>query len=280
MRARALGARRQSIASFTGRGDELARLDRWSSDASVRLVAVTAWGGAGKTALVTHWVNQRNRPRVSGVFGWSFYINPSGEEWAKGLLSWADRTLGLHVSTPDSASAVLSVLRTVPVLLVLDGLELLQEGPASGRYGRLLSGVLRSVLAGTCTVEHQSLVVLTSRFPFSDLASFDGTTARVLDLPPLTVDEGARLLAPSGLALVQRRDLVTTVDGHALAVSVMAGALALQLAPELVSDLRARLAEEVKTAQRRRPGAKLLRRPAGRATALSRGSGVTLLPPR
>ena len=46
----------ERVEHFTGRAEELARLDRWAADPQVALVGVTAWGGAGKTALVTHWV--------------------------------------------------------------------------------------------------------------------------------------------------------------------------------------------------------------------------------
>ncbi len=48
----------EPVEHFTGRAEELARLDRWAADPQVALVGVTAWGGAGKTALVTHWVQE------------------------------------------------------------------------------------------------------------------------------------------------------------------------------------------------------------------------------
>ena len=54
-------------------------------------------------------------------------------------------------------------------MVVLDGLEVAQEGPAGGEFGRLLDGVLREVLTGWCQQEHAGLAVLTSRFPFADL---------------------------------------------------------------------------------------------------------------
>ena len=142
------------------------------------MVGVTAWGGAGKTALVTHWVGAdggANRPGLRGVFGWSFYTDPSAEHWVAGLLAWAQRDLGVPVpETGRAAAAVLAVLRTVPVLLVLDGLEVVQEGPAEEGFGRLLDGTLREVLAGACQLRHGGLVLLTSRFPFADLETFDG----------------------------------------------------------------------------------------------------------
>ena len=130
----------ERVEHFTGRAEELARLDRWAADPQVSLIGVTAWGGAGKTALVTRWVQEAGgaarRPGVRGVFGWSFYADPSVEHWAASLLGWARQDLGVQVSsTGGLAGAVLRLLRAVPLLLVLDGLERVQEGPAGGGFG-------------------------------------------------------------------------------------------------------------------------------------------------
>ena len=224
----------ERVEHFTGRSEELARLDRWAADPQVALVGVTAWGGAGKTALVTHWVREEAgaawRPSVRGVFGWSFYGDPSAENWAAAILEWARRNLGISVSSHNrAATAVLGLLRTVPLLLVLDGLEVAQEGPAGVGFGRLLDSTLREVLSGACQLNHRGLIVLTSRFPFADLETFDGGTARMLEVPPLTPAEGSELLAASHgdwLDDSERRAFVQAVDGHALAVEVLAGLLA------------------------------------------------------
>jgi SIR2-like domain len=48
----------EQVEHFTGRAEELARLDRWATDPQIALVGVTAWGGAGKTALVTDWIQE------------------------------------------------------------------------------------------------------------------------------------------------------------------------------------------------------------------------------
>jgi len=186
---------------FTGRAEELTQLDRWAADPQVTLVGVTAWGGAGKTALVTRWVleagGRGRRAGARGVFGWSFYADPSAEHWAEGLLEWARQNLGTIVIGPRRlGEAVLRLLRTVPVLVVLDGLEVVQEGPAGDGFGRLLDGTLREVLAGACQQEHGGLVVLTSRFPFADLEGFDGGSARMLEVPPFTAAEGGGCWPP------------------------------------------------------------------------------------
>jgi hypothetical protein len=224
----------EPVEHFTGRAEELARLDRWAADPQVALVAVTAWGGAGKTALVTRWAlgagGTGRRAGLRGVFGWSFYADPSAEHWARALLDWARQELGVAVGGRGRlAGAVLAMLRAVPVLVVLDGLEVVQEGPAGGGFGRLLDGTLREVLAGACQQPGAGLILLTSRFPFADLEGFDGTTARMLEVPPFTSSEGAALLAAAGggwLPEDQRQGLVRAVDGHALATGVLAGLLA------------------------------------------------------
>ncbi len=245
----------ERVAHFTGRGEELARLDRWAGDPQVALVGVSAWGGAGKTALVTHWIQDAGglaaRPGVAGVFGWSFYADPSAEHWAEGLLEWARQDLGMPVAgTGRVAAAVLGLLWGVPLLLVLDGLEVAQEGPAGDGFGRLLDGTLREVLAGACQQPHGGLVVLTSRFPFADLEGFDGGRARMLEVPPFTVAEGSALLAAAGGGWLddgQRRELVAAVDGHALATGALAGLLADRPPASDLAALHASLAAAART---------------------------------
>ncbi len=245
----------ERTAFFTGRAEELARLDRWAADPQVALVGVTAWGGAGKTALVTHWLLEAGgvarRPGVRGMFGWSFYADPSAERWAQALLDWAQQQLGVRVTGgAQPTAAVLALLRGVPLLLVLDGLELLQQGRAGAGFGRLLDGTLQEVLAGACQQGHRGLVVLTSRFPFADLEAFDGSSARMLDVPPFTPAEGSALLAAAGGAWLdgtERRAMVQAVDGHALAIGVLAGLLAARPPASDLAALRRGLAAAVRT---------------------------------
>ena len=106
------------------------------------------------------------------------------------------------------------------------------------------------MLTGACQIEHGGLVVLTSRFPFADLDAFDGGSARMLELPSFTPAEGAALLGNTGggwLPDQQRQELVAAVDGHALAVTVLAGLLAARLPAAGLDALREDLATAART---------------------------------
>jgi hypothetical protein len=248
----------EPVEHFTGRVEELARLDRWAADPTVRLVGVTAWGGAGKTALVTHWLDQHGgaaaRPELRGVFGWSFYADPSPDHWAEALLEWAVAELDVRLlGRGRPAAAVLDLLQAAPLVVVLDGMEVTQEGPEGVQFGRLLDGTLREVLTGACQLEHSGLMVLTSRFAFADLEGFDGGPARMLEVPPFTPAEGAALLEASGVGWLgdrERRGLVQGVDGHALAVTALGGVLAERPSAEDLKQLRRELAQAVTTITR------------------------------
>ena len=217
---------------FTGRDDEIARLDRWVRDAAVRVLGVSAVGGTGKTALIGHWLKEtagwRSRP-FAGLFAWSFYQDRDTEEFLEAFLEWARETFRTPEANGDTkrVAAALAVLRAHPLVLVLDGLEVLQEGPDDARYGSFLDGDLRELLAALCQRDHRSLAVLTSRFVFADLDRFLGTAFHQLDLHGLAPDNGARLLEELGVRgpPAEREHVSEQLDGHPLGLRVFADAL-------------------------------------------------------
>jgi tetratricopeptide (TPR) repeat protein len=195
---------------------------------------------------------------VRGLFAWSFYSDPSADHWAAALLEWARQEFSdVFISTDppasQSAGAVLALLRNIPLLLVMDGLEVMQDASTGDSFGRLLDGLLRATLTGACYPGHSSLILLTSRFPFADLEAFDGGAVRILEVPSFTSTEGSRLLAAAGggwLAEAEREDLVMAVNGHALAISVLAGALAVQPPSGDIATLRSDLTGIARTSTR------------------------------
>ncbi len=220
---------------FRGRDSILAKLDRWSDDAEVRAIALTGMGGIGKTSLLAHWVKRRGgetRRTYAGLFFWSFYNNRSVAALAEALRGFAAKHLGLPMPAKDTppGEAVLEALRARPMLLLLDGLEVLQETPGGTEYGALLDADLYDLLDGACREDHQGLVVLTSRFPFADLTPHLGFGFRALDLDRLSATEGAALLQACGVAGTEpeRAAASERLEGHPLGLRILALALRAQ----------------------------------------------------
>ncbi|MDQ6946765.1 MAG: hypothetical protein M3256_10990 [Actinomycetota bacterium] len=204
---------------------------------------------------MTEWLAGEavRRPGIRGVFAWSFYENRSADEWADELLRWFRRSFDVHVGGVRPALQILAATRKVPVALLLDGLEVIQEGPGGSDVGRFLEPIVRDTLTGLCQIKHSGLVLLTSRFPFADLERFDGGTARMLDVLPFTPEEGADLLASEGaewLPAEERLNLVREIDGHALAVGVLARALSGQPPTSELAALRRDLIRSAHTDER------------------------------
>jgi tetratricopeptide (TPR) repeat protein len=212
---------------FTGRAATLERLDRWCADPAVRVIGVTGMGGLGKTSLIGHWLKQRNgaqgRP-FTGVFFWSFYADLEVANFAKAFVAFM--TDALRVRAPpentEPGDAALAMLQARHVLLVLDGLEVLQERPDQPGYGEFLTQDLSDLLDGACRRTAGSLVVLTSRFPFPDLTPYLGIGFRALDLEFLSPSEGAALLHAAGVGgtAVDRGEVSRRFEGHPLALRV------------------------------------------------------------
>jgi tetratricopeptide (TPR) repeat protein len=213
---------------FTGRAEALSKLDRWAADPEVRVIVLTGLGGLGKTSLVGHWLKTkggvRKRP-IQGLFFWSFYADRDVKKFAEAFVDFAVKEV--KTSTPKEVGrgkAALAVLRGKPILLVLDGLEVLQEQPGTAGYGGLLEDELRDLLDGACRLAHPSLVVMTSRFPFADLTPYLGSGLRALDLDRLTPEEGAALLAACGITGTpdERQAVSRRLEGHALGLRIFA----------------------------------------------------------
>jgi hypothetical protein len=218
---------------FTGREEERARLDRWVRDEAVRAIGVCAVGGTGKTALVGHWLKAtrgwRSRPLV-GLFAWSLYQNRDSAIFLEAFLEWAHETFGTPTpkAQTDSVAAALAVLQQRLLVVVLDGLEVLQKGPEETRHGAFIDGALREFLGGLCAREHGSLAVLTSRFIFADLERHLGTAFHQLQLPGLAPEQGAALLAELGVrgVVTDRAEVSRRLEGHPLGLRVFAEAMA------------------------------------------------------
>ena len=131
-------------AALFGRDEELKLLDQaWSSgetpgSGQTRVLALVAYGGVGKSTLVSHWLREMQRDQFRGatrVFGWSFYSQGAREEGMASADTFIDAALRFF-GDPDPASGspwdkgerLARLAGAECALLVLDGMEPLQSG--------------------------------------------------------------------------------------------------------------------------------------------------------
>jgi nucleoside phosphorylase len=209
-----------------GRERELAWLDDcWST--GVRVASIVAWGGVGKSALVNAWLRRMDAKGWDGaerVFGWSFYSQgtdrlTSSDAFVDVMLRElgdADPTQG---SPWDKGERLARLVRKQRMILVLDGLEPLQWGPA-GELGRLKDPALQA-LVRELGAQNKGLCLITSRITVADLEPFD--KARELALHHLSPEAGAQLLVERGAKGTEEelRAAAKEYDGHCLALTLL-----------------------------------------------------------
>jgi tetratricopeptide (TPR) repeat protein len=196
-----------------GREKELAVLDAaWETGTNI--VSVVAWGGVGKTALVNSWLAQMAAENFRGaerVYGWSFYSQGAAEgrqasadlfiAHALGWFGDPDPTQG---SPWDKGERLAALVRRHRTLLILDGLEPLQNPPGP-EGGRLRDPALATLLR-ELALQNPGLCVITTRYDVDDLKTFGPPLVAPLPLDHLSPEAGAQLLESLGVKQLSRPD--------------------------------------------------------------------------
>jgi TIR domain-containing protein len=191
---------------FVGRQEELAALDRaWAE--GVRIFALHAEGGAGKTRVVVEWLRRMRDAGWRGarrVFVHSFYSQGSDERRNASSELFFEQAFayfgyqGEPITQADERGRTLArLLIEQHGLLVLDGLEPLQHPPLHAERGRLKDpGIARLLLslANAPHDERRSLCLITSRQPVIEMEGREGATVIQRSLDHLHRADGAALL--------------------------------------------------------------------------------------
>ena len=214
-----------------GREKELAELDTAWADGTLNVFTLVAWGGAGKTSLVFHWVQTlfaaTGWPGVERYFDWSFYSQGTGDSRqtsadlfiAKALEFFGDadpRLGGPH----ERGERLAKLIRQHRTLLVLDGIEPLQYPPGDPQAGRLKDPALETLLR-ELAADNPGLVVITTREHLKNIEGHATTDEQKLD----------KLAKEAAVALLRHLQIVGTDDelhaawrdagGHALTLSLL-----------------------------------------------------------
>ncbi len=215
--------------NFKGRADDFALLNRWVNDPDTRMIAITGIGGQGKTAMTGRWLKEERKDDLKqlSVFYWSFYEDLDVGKFLEQVVEFCLPIARTVIGEIEPISFVLSVVQQARLLLVLDGLEVLQEDASSPNHGKIVHPLLNPFLQNWVRVQHKGLMILTSRFHFPQLARYSGVGYHQLDLVRLSKEDGVSLL--DKLNIFGDKDLKETyvekLNGHPLALRVLASAV-------------------------------------------------------
>jgi tetratricopeptide (TPR) repeat protein len=224
-----LGRLPTSGPEFVGREAELAQLDAAWDNPGIHVVTLVAFGGVGKSALVSRWLDGRATagwPGVRRALDWSFYSQGTEERVtsADRFLDHALRYFGdpdpVAGSPRDRGLRLADLVRREKTLLVLDGVEPLQHppGPLAGRLKDPgLAALLKGLAAG-----NPGLCLVTTREHITDLNNFT-QAAPQWNLEHLTPEAGAMLLHRLGVKGKDSELLAASEEmgGHALALTLL-----------------------------------------------------------
>ena len=232
-------------APFTGRADDLKRLDAWGRSDDPVLV-VESIGGIGKSALTWEWA-QNHAPEVldglDGRLWWSFYGGSAS------ITRFLQETLAYVSGQPldqvrllgrtELTDQVLAALRARPYLLILDGFERLlgafhrfdpsklrDEDVEPGRRS-LIEPHADEVIRALCAVGPSKVLISTRLMPEALEGRFGQRTPGVtrLRLPGLTAPDTVTLL--DRLGVEGEPDAIAEffrgLNNHPLLVGIVAG---------------------------------------------------------
>lgn len=216
-----------------GRETELARLDAAWEDPGTHVLTFVAFGGMGKSALVSHWLDRMAADGWRGarrVLDWSFYSQGT-EERVTSADRFLDHALGWF-GDPDFKGAprdrglrLAELVRQEKTLLILDGVEPLQHPPNSPLAGRLKDPGLAALLKGLAG-GNPGLCVVTTRERIADLDGFPRAAPQE-DLEALSPEAGAELLKLLGVKGKESELLAASREfgNHALTLTLLGGYL-------------------------------------------------------
>jgi len=214
----------QPAPHFHGREELVRDLGAWVSDLTSpdRVWSLVAAGGTGKTAVAERVVASM-KPGEANVLVWSFYEQPNADAF---LRECNHLFLGEEEGPPGGRLERLErgLRDGRPHLMVLDGLERVQEDAGGGRVrGELSDHTLKLLLRAMAAGLGRARALVTSRYPLVDLQDWAKRGYRDTSLDDLLPEATVAVLRGWGVvgdddAL---RAAAAQVGNHALSVAVL-----------------------------------------------------------
>jgi len=224
---------------------ELDQLCRWWAEGGAGVCALVGIGGAGKTAIAERFLRvlpnvlpkapdipkNDELPTPEGLFVFSFYDVPNPDSFFAQLAAWLTGSPVDESARPPSYQQTLLFLQRVgSCLLVLDGLEKVQDdGARGGIFGQILDRRLSDLVLQLASGYLPGVsTIITTRFPIAELEE---------ELPPHYFPVGVEEISETaGIGLLRQRGvkgpdvelrrIVRECGNHALTVDLVGGYIA------------------------------------------------------
>jgi len=263
--------------NFVGREEYLETISDWYKSKDVRIGGLIGWGGVGKSALVRKWYDEleANKIRPDGIFWWGFYRNAYLEQFLNALLRYVS---GGQIepdtikSTWEKTERIKEYIGQGAYLIILDGLEQMQEGKSGDEFGKMIHRELTELLHYLADVLRAGgMCLITTRFALKDLDEWKGRGYENRELVDLSVPDALLMLKKRGVkgGDDDKTGIINKYKGHALSLTSLAGYLSryydgdIKEAPDIefvlsdkerfkdVNKLLRRYAEKMSEAERR-----------------------------
>lgn len=214
-----------------GRDNTLKELDNAWENLHINIFTIVAWGGAGKSALVSKWLSQIAKDNYRGaerVYGWSFYSQGAAEgrqvstdQFIASALEWFGDANPKVGSAWEKGERLAELVKQSRNLIILDGLEPLQNPPPV-ETGRIKDPALLAFLREMAR-QNPGMIIITTRLVVDNLKDCIGDTVIQHFLGNLSLEAGAAYLKHLGIdgTDIELQNAVSEFDGHALALTLM-----------------------------------------------------------
>ena len=176
-----------------GREKELEELDAAWKDPQTNIVSLLAWGGMGKSALVNKWLHRMKEDDYRGaeeVYGWSFHTKRdkddkivSADLFITSALRWFGDPDPERGGPWDKGIRLAELIRYRKILLILDGIEYLQNPP--GMDGGYINDLSLQCFIRELANYNKGLCVISTRLAVEDIKGFITTSVKRIVLEHL-----------------------------------------------------------------------------------------------
>ncbi len=217
---------------FVGREKELEKINQhFENKDKIGIMGLIGDGGFGKSALTERWVLEIEKQGFGGlkrIFAWSFYSQGSHQRTFSSSQDFFAKALpffGFEKDIPqdevDKARALVECLNKQAGLLILDGLEPLQQTPDIG--GEINDiGIKELLVQLRYARQSKSFILISSRQEIVELKNREDY--QELKLNNLDIEDGVKLLEILEIKGTREEYLEVSKDlqGHALSLVLLA----------------------------------------------------------